>query len=69
MELSLLWKIDFLLIILDNRERLSMTCSQTPIQKFIRKNILNINNRIIKEIFTLKDNKKCLIMKKNKKFI
>ena len=46
-----------------------MTCSQTPIQKFIRKNILNINNRIIKEIFTLKDNKKCLIMKKNKKFI
>ena len=58
MELSLLCNVDFFLLIIDKKEKLSITCSQTRIQEFIKKNIQNINNRIIKEIFTLKDYEK-----------
>ncbi len=55
MELSLLCEVDFFLVIVDHKDRLSVTCSKTEIQEFIRKNILNMNNRIIKESLTLND--------------
>ena len=55
MELSLLCEVDFFLVIVDHKGRLSVTCSKTEIQEFIRKNILNMNNRIIKESLTLND--------------
>jgi hypothetical protein len=55
MELSLLCEVDFFLVIVDHKDRLSVSCSKTEIQEFIRKNILNMNNRIIKESLTLND--------------
>ena len=58
MELSLLCEVDFFLVIVDHKDRLSVTCSQSPVQEFIRKNILNMNNRIVKESYSLKDYKK-----------
>ena len=58
MELSLLCEVDFFLVIVDHKDRLSITCSQNPVQEFIRKNILNLNNRIVKESYSLKDYKK-----------
>ena len=57
MELSLLCDVEIFLIIVDQKDRLSITCSKS-IHDFINKNIININNRIVKEIFTLKDYEK-----------
>ena len=48
MELSLLCGIDFLLVLVDQKNRLSVTCSQSETQDFIMKYILNMNNRNIK---------------------
>ena len=67
MELSLLCNIDFFLVIVDNKERLSVTCSKNNIQEFIRKYILNINNRIVKETFTLEDYNKIFSGEKEEK--
>ena len=55
MELSLLCGIDFLLVLVDQKNRLSVTCSQSETQDFIMKYILNMNNRNIKEYYSLKD--------------
>ena len=57
MELSLLCDVEIFLIIVDQKDRLSITCSKS-IHDFINQNIININNRIVKEIFTLKDYEK-----------
>ena len=67
MELALLCDVDFFLAIVDQKDRLSITCSKTPIQEFIRKNIINMNNRIVKESFTLKDYQKIFCSEKEKK--
>ena len=67
MELSLLCNVDFFLVIVDNKERLSVTCSKNSIQEFIRKYILNINNRIVKETFTLEDYNKIFCGEKEEK--
>ena len=55
MELSLLCEVDIFLVIIDKKGRLSITCSQNSIEDFIKKNIMNINNKIVKETYTLKD--------------
>ena len=55
MELSLLCEVDIFLVIIDKKGRLSITCSQNSIEDFIKKNIININNKIVKETYTLKD--------------
>ena len=66
MELSLLCGIDFLLVIVDQKNRLSVTCSQSETHDFIMKNILNMNNRNIKEYYSLKDyNRICGHKKEN----
>ena len=57
MELSLLCDVEIFLVIVDQKDRLSITSSKS-IQEFINKNIININNRIVKETFTLKDYEK-----------
>lgn len=57
MELSLLCDIDFFLLLVDKKEKLSITCSKSSISEFIKNNIINMNNRIVKEFFTLKDYK------------
>ena len=57
MELCILCDIDFFLVFVDKKERLSVTCSKSSIPEFIKKYIINMNNRIVKEIFTLKDYK------------
>ena len=67
MELSLLCDIDFFLVFVDQKERLSITCSKSSIPEFIKKNITNMNNRIVKEIFTLKDYKTLFEYKKIEK--
>ena len=67
MELSLLCNVDFFLVIVDNKERLSVTCSKNSIQEFIRKYILNINNKIVKETFTLEDYNKIFCGEKEEK--
>ena len=69
MELSLLCGIDFLLVIVDQKNRLSVTCSQSETHDFIMKNILNMNNRNIKEYYSLKDyNRICGHKKENNMF-
>ena len=67
MQLSLLCDIDFFLVFVDQKERLSITCSKSSIPEFIKKNITNMNNRIVKEIFTLKDYKTLFEYKKIEK--
>ena len=57
MELSLLCDVEIFLVIVDQKDRLSITSSKS-IKDFINKNIININNRIVKETFTLKDYEK-----------
>ena len=69
MELALLCDIDFFLVFVDQKDRLSVTCSKSSISEFIKKNITNINNRIVKEIFTLKDYKTLFDYKKIEKKI
>ena len=69
MELSLLCGIDFLLVLVDQKNRLSVTCSQSETHDFIMKNILNMNNRNIKEYYSLKDyNRICGHKKENNMF-
>ena len=65
MELSLLCDIDFFLVLVDKKDRLSVTCSKSSISQFIQKNILNMNNRIVKEFYTLKDYKTLFTCQKN----
>ena len=66
MELSLLCDVEIFLVIVDQKDRLSITCSKS-IHDFINKNIKNINNRIVKETFTLKDYEKIYGNEKNMK--
>ena len=66
MELSLLCDVEIFLVIVDQKDRLSITCSKS-IHDFINKNIININNRIVKETFTLKDYEKIYGNEKNMK--
>ena len=66
MELSLLCDVEIFLVIVDQKDRLSITCSKS-INDFINKNIININNRIVKETFTLKDYEKIYGNEKNMK--
>ena len=58
MELSLLCDVDIFLVVVDLKGYLSITTCKSQIDEFIRKNIINMNNRIIKESFTLNDYKK-----------
>ena len=57
MELSLLCDVEIFLIIVDQKDRLSITWYKS-IHEYINKNIININNRIVKKIYNIKDNKK-----------
>ena len=66
MELSLLCDVEIFLVIVDQKDRLSITCSKS-IHDFINKNIINMNNRIVKETFTLKDYEKIYGNEKNMK--
>ena len=66
MELSLLCDVEIFLVIVDQKDRLSITCSNS-IHDFINKNIINMNNRIVKETFTLKDYEKIYGNEKNMK--
>ncbi len=58
MELSLLCDIDILLVIVDQKQRLSITTSKSTAEEFIEKNLLNFNKKVIKEKFNLNDYKK-----------
>ena len=56
MELSLLCDVEILLIIEDKKHMLNITSCKSNVSDFIKK-ILNINNRNIKECFSLNDYK------------
>ncbi len=58
MELSLLCDVEIFLVVVDFKGHLSLTTCKSQIDDFIRKNIINMNNRIIKESFTLNDYRK-----------
>ncbi len=55
MELSLLCDVDIFLVVVDLKGYLSIITCKSQIKDFIRKNILNMKNRIIKEYLTLND--------------
>ena len=58
MELSLLCDVDIFLVIVDHKQRLSVTTSKSTAEEFILKNLINFNKKVIKEKYNLKDYKK-----------
>ena len=58
MELSLLCDVDIFLVIVDHKQRLSVTTSKSTAEEFIAKNLINFNKKVIKERYNLKDYKK-----------
>lgn len=58
MELALLTEVEILLSIVDKKRRLSFTTSSSSAEDFIKKNLLNLAGKKIKEEYTLKDYKK-----------
>ncbi len=69
MELSLLCDIDILLVIVDQKQRLSITTSKSTAEEFIEKNLLNFNKKVIKEKFNLNDYKKIFCGEKDNQSI
>ena len=69
MELSLLCDIDILLVIVDQKQRLSITTAKSTAEEFIENNLLNFHNKIIKEKFNLKDYKKIFCGEKDNQSI
>ncbi len=68
MELSLLCDVNFFLVIVDKKDRLSITSSKNSVEDFIKKYIVDINNIKVKETFTLQDYNKIFEKEKEIKF-
>ncbi len=68
MELSLLCDVNFFLVIVDKKDRLSITSSKNSVEDFIKKYIEDINNIKVKETFTLQDYNKIFEKEKEIKF-
>ena len=68
MELSLLCDVNVFLVIVDKKDRLSITSSKNSVEDFIKKYIVDINNIKVKETFTLQDYNKIFEKEKEIQF-
>ena len=68
MELSLLCDVNFFLVIVDKKDRLSITSSKNSVEDFIKKYIVDINNIKVKETYTLQDYNKIFEKEKEIQF-
>jgi hypothetical protein len=68
MELSLLCDVDIFLVIVDHKDRLSVTTSKSTAEDFIKKNLINFNKKVIKENYNLNDYKKIFCGEKENNF-
>ena len=68
MELSLLCDVNVFLVIVDKKDRLSITSSKNSVEDFIKKYIVDINNIKVKETYTLQDYNKIFEKEKEIQF-